>query len=183
MNVLSFIFKYGIPVSVVGFILFTTMLVLCIRGVVVTSRQSVLFRLPLVSSQEVEFSEAGKVVLSLEGPLFTSRHSELKYRLTDPYGKEVEGHIVIFRTRSSGFTKTNHELKSYKITHPGRHVFQIIGLDKEDIKISRGKYSLVFTCPHFALSMLYVIGIVISAVFVIGSIVLFFLKIFQDKIQ
>ena len=175
MAFLSFIYKYGIWISIPAFIFFVILLVICITGVVRTGRQARLFSVPLLDRQEIEFTNAGRVVLCMEGPMLSRRFAKLKYDLTGPDGMAVKSRIALFRATTTGLTKARMELKVYEIAYPGRYVFEIRGLEGE--KPSDSEHRMVFMRPHLARSMVYVIGIVFAGIFIIGSIVLFFLRL------
>lgn len=175
MAILSFIYRNGIWISIPAFVLFVVLLIICITGVVRTGRQARLFSVPLLDRQEIEFTEAGRVVLCMEGPILSRRFAKLAYELTGPDGVAVKGRPALFRATTSGFTKARMELEVYEVTHPGRHVFQIRGLEGE--KPSDTEHRMVFTRTNLARSMMYVIGIVFAGIFTIGSIVLFFLRL------
>jgi hypothetical protein len=67
------------------------------------------------------------------------------------------------------------EVKSYRIPMPGRYLLRVKGL--EPGTAADGEHQIVFMKPHLARSIGYVIGIVLSGVLFIGSIVLFFLRL------
>ena len=175
MVILSFIYQNGIWISIPAFAVFVTALVLCITGVLRTARQARLFSVSLLDRQEIEFTEAGRVVLCMEGPILSRRFVGLTYDLTGPGGIRVESRPVIFRGRTTGLTKARMELRVYEIGIPGLYVFRIQGLQGE--KSSDSEHKMVFMKPHLAVSMLYVLGIVLTAMFTIMSIVLFFLRL------
>jgi hypothetical protein len=175
MTILSFVYRYGIWISIPAFIVFVVLLILSISGVVRTMRQARLFSVPLVAQQEVEFTQAGSVVLAMEGPFLSRRFAKLEYELLGPDGMTVESRPAFFRARSSSFTKAKMELRVYRVVTPGRYVFQIINLEGE--RPSDVEHRMVFTRPHLGRSMAYVIGIVFTAMLTIGSIVLFFLRL------
>jgi hypothetical protein len=175
MAFLSFIYKYGIWISIPAFIFFVVLLITCITGVVRSGKQARLFSVPLVDRQEIEFMESGKVVLCMEGPILSRRFAGLEYTLLGPDGMTVKSRQALFRATTSGFTKARMELRIFEITNPGRHIFQIRGL--EGAKPSDSEHCMVFTRPNLGRSMVYVIGIVFAAIFTIGSMVLFFLRL------
>lgn len=82
---------------------------------------------------------------------------------------------MLFRWAASDFNKATLELRVYGIAQPGRHLFEIRGLGDE--KPSATEHRMVFTRPHMARSMFYVLGIVFSAALTIGSLVLFLMRI------
>lgn len=176
MAILSFIYRHGIWISVPAFVFFVVLLEICITGVVRTGRQARPFSVPLVDRQEIEFTEAGRVVLCMEGPILSRRFAKLEYELTGgPDGVVVKSRPALFRTSTTGLTKARMELEVYEVTHPGRYVFQIRGLEGE--KPSDAEHQMVFTRTNLARSMMYVMGIIIGGIFTIGSIVLFFLRL------
>ncbi len=179
MAILSFIFRHGIWISIPAFVVSVTFLVKCIAGVIRTMKNAQLFSVPLVEKQDIEFSEPGRVVLCMEGPLLSRRFARLKYKLTGPQGAEAKSRPVLLRWKSSGLSTARMELRIYRIDKPGPHVFQINGLGEP--KPSDWKHRIVFTRPHLRYSILYVIGIVITSSFIIGSVVLFFLRLLTDS--
>lgn len=71
------------------------------------------------------------------------------------------------------------ELRVYEIAQPGRHVFEIRGPGDE--RPSDAEHRMVFTRPHLARSMAYVLGIVFSAMLTIGSLVFFLMRVVGVK--
>jgi hypothetical protein len=175
MAFLSFIYKHGIWISIPAFIFFLVSLIVCITGVVRTGRQARLLSVPLVDRQEIEFIETGAVVLCMEGPILSRRFAKLEYELTGPDGLSAKSRPVLFRASTTGLTKAKMELRVYEVTHTGRHIFQIRGL--EGGKPSDGEHRMVFTRPNLARTMAYVFGIVFASIFTISSIVLFFMRL------
>jgi hypothetical protein len=175
VNSLSFIYRYGIWISIPAFLVFLLLLVLSIAGVVRTIKQARLVSLSLVAQQDVEFKEAGRVVLAMEGPYLSRRFAGLEYELLGPDGMSARSRPSLFRARSSTFTTAKIELRIYHIGTPGRHVLFIRNLGKEEA--SDKEHRVVFTRPHLARSILFVVGIIFTAAFTIGSIVLFFLRL------
>lgn len=171
----SFIYKYGLWISVPAFVIAVILLILSITGVIQTGRRARLFSVPLVERQEVEFTEPGQVVLNMEGPMLSRRFAGLKYELTGPDGVSIKSRPVLFRSSTSGLTKARMELRVYEITHPGRHVFQILGLGEE--KSNDAEHAMVFMRPNLKYVVLYILGIVLTGGLTIGSIVLFFMRL------
>lgn len=179
MAFLSFLYKHGIWISVPVFILSVLLLVRCITGVIKAEKETRLVSLPLLDRQEIDFALEGSVVLCMEGPILSKRFANLEYELTGPDGRVVRSRPVLFRSSTSGFSKAIMELRVYEIAQPGRHVFEIRGLGDE--KTSDAEHRMVFTLPHLARSMAYVIGIVFSAMLTIGSLVLFLMRVVGVK--
>lgn len=175
MAFLSFIYKHGIWIAVPAFILSVILLVRCITGVIHAERQTRLASLPLLDRQEIEFNETGSVILCMEGPMLSRRFANLEYNLTGPDGRTVQSRPVLFRWATSGLKKATLELRVYEIAQPGRHLFEIGGLGAE--RPSDAEHSMVFTRPHMAQSIAYVLGIVFAAAMTIGSLVLFLMRL------
>ena len=177
MVFLSIIYKYGIWISIPLFIFSVTLLIMSIIGVVRTGRQAVLFSLPLTERQEIEFTEPGSVVLCMEGPILSRRFAKLEFQLTGPDGIATKNRPVLFRARTTGFSKAKMELRVYEIAHQGHHLFQIRGLGGENP--SDSEHRMVFTRPNRIRTMAFVLGIIVGAIFTILSIVLFFLRLLK----
>lgn len=175
MAFFSFIYKYGIWISIPTFIIAVILLIMCITDVFRTGRQARLLTVPLVDRQQIEFKEPGRVVLNMEGPMLSRRFAKLTYELTGPDGVAVKSRPVLFRSRTTGLTKVRMELRIYEITHSGPHVFKILGLGDE--KSNDTKHAMVFMRPHLKYIVLYIMGIVLTGVITIGSIVLFFMRL------
>lgn len=175
MAFLSFIYKYGIWISVPVFILSILLLVRCIAAVIHTEEETRLLNVPLLDRQEIDFAVDGSVVLCMEGPVLSRRFANLEYELTGPDGRAVRSRPVLFRWSTSGFSKAIMEIRVYDIAQPGRHVLEIRGLGDE--RPSDAGHRMVFTRPHLARSMACVLGIVLSAGLAIGSLVLFLMRI------
>lgn len=179
MEFLSFIYEYGIWISIPAFVFSVVLLIKCIIGVLRMAREARLFSVPLMEQQDVEFTEAGTVILAMEGPLFSRRFAKLKYEMIGPDGMAAKSRPALFRATTTGFTKARMELRVYKITQPGRHLFQIHGLG--GTKPADAEHCMVFMHPHLGRSMVYVVGIVVASMFTIGSIVLFGLRLASNS--
>jgi hypothetical protein len=141
----------------------------CIRNVIRLVRRSRIVGVALLAEQEVEFAEAGRVVLCLEGPLFSRRFARLEFELSAGDGSVLIGRTALFRARTSGFSTVRMELKSYHIPRPGRYRMRITGLGEGRGADARER--IVFMRPHLAGSIGYVIGIVLSSGIFITSLV------------
>jgi len=86
MAFLSFLYKYGIWISVPVFILSVLLLARCISGVIKAEKETRLVSLPLLDRQEIDFALEGSVVLCMEGPMLSRRFANLEYELTGPDG-------------------------------------------------------------------------------------------------
>lgn len=67
------------------------------------------------------------------------------------------------------------ELESYDIPKPGRYVLRVQGMAAD--RTADSSHRIVFTHPRLARTAAYVVGIVLSAGLLIGSVVLFILAL------
>jgi hypothetical protein len=174
MSPLSYIYRNGLRISVPLFIIAVALLVYFILNVIRVVRQAHLLSVPLLEQQEIEFTEAGRVVLCTQGPLLSFRFAKLAYEITGD-GIPIEGRTTWFHARTSGFSWVRMEVKSYRIPRPGRYILRIKGLEPSSTADS--EHQIVFMRPHLAQSIGSVIGIVLAGLLFIGSIVLFFLRL------
>lgn len=144
---------------------------LSIAGVLAVMRKAQLFRIPLAASQEVEFAEAGRVILNIEGPMLSRQFAGARFELRSKDGEPVEGRGIRLRGRSSGLTKARMELMSYDIPRPGRYVLTMTGRE-----INPG-HAVVFMRPHGGPMVVRVLGIVLSSVVLIASLVFFLMRV------
>lgn len=175
MAFLSFIYRYAMWISIPVFAVFVFLLVQCITGVIQTGRQARLLSVPLAEQQEIGIHETGRIVLAMEGPLLSRRFSGLKFILIGPDGMDVKGRKVLIRSRTTGFSKATMDLMVFEIGIPGRHIFRISGLSGK--KPADAEHLMIFSRPHLGTTILYIIGIVFTSIFTIGSLVLFLLRL------
>lgn len=161
----------GVPVILAA----ATALWLLIAGVVAVIKKARLFRAPLAAIHEVEFSEAGRVVLSIEGPLFTTRFAGVHFELREMNGGRIDGQPCLFRARTSGFTTARMELMEYNLPRPGRYVLSMMGLGA--VVAGDASHAVVFMRPHLLESTAYVLGIVFASVVFIASLVFFLMRL------
>ncbi len=171
MSLLSYIYRNGLWISVPLFVISVALLAYFILSVIRVVRQAHLLSVPVIEQQEIEFIEAGRVVLCTQGPLLSFRFTNLDYELTGD-GIPIEGRTTWFHAKTSGFSWVRMEVKSYRIPRPGRYILRIKGLEPGSTADSN--HRIVFMRPHLARSIGYVIGIVLTGLLFIGSIVLFF---------
>ncbi len=176
MHFLSYIYRNGLWISVPLFVISAALLCFFILNVIRGVRQAHLLRVPLLEEQEIEFTEEGRVVLCTQGPLLSTRFANLDYELTGD-GIPIEGRTTWFLARTSGFSWVRMEVKSYRIPRPGRYLLRIKRLEPGSTVDS--EHWIVFMRPHLARRIGYVIGIVLAGLLFIGSIVLFFLRLFS----
>ena len=178
MTFLNFLYRYGLWISVPAFGISAAMLVFCILSVIKVVKQARILSVPLLEQQEIEFTETGRVVLCMEGPLLSTRFGNLDYELRVAEGMPVEGRTTWFHAKTSSLSKVRMELKSYELPRRGRYILSIKGLEPGSKPDS--EHRIVFMRPHLAVSIGYVIGITLSAGLLIGSLVLFILRL-TDK--
>ncbi|MGE5842495.1 MAG: hypothetical protein ACM335_09470 [Deltaproteobacteria bacterium] len=171
MNFLSYIYRNGLWIAVPLFVFSAVLLGFFILNVIRAVRQAHLMSVPLLEQQEIKFANEGRVVLCTQGPLLSTRFGKLDYELTGD-GVPVEGRTTWFHSKTSGFSWVRMEMKAYRIPRPGCYILRIKGLEPGSAADS--EHQIVFMKPHLARSIGYVIGIVLTSLFFIGSIVLFF---------
>jgi hypothetical protein len=154
---------------------------LAIRNVIRLVKASHLLSVPLVERQAIDFREAGKVVLCIEGPQFTTRFAHLSYELSTEDGTPVEGRTAWFRARTTGATWVRMEVRSYEIPRPGRYILRVEGLGEPQERDAR--HHLVFMRPHLYASIAYVIGIILSFGVFVVNLVFFCLHLLEKGKQ
>ena len=157
------------------FLLSVAALCMLIRAVLATLRAARLCDVPLLANQQVEFPTAGRVVLCMEGPRFTPRFRKLTYELRLPDGTAIAGHRILFRTVTSGISKTRVTLRTYDLPHAGRYRLDIHSLEPTDVNAPQ--HRIVFMRPHLARSVALVVGITFVSMLAIASLVFFLLSV------
>lgn len=153
-------------------------LISLILSLIATVRHSLILRVPLAPRQEIEFAEAGTVVLNMEAPRFSTRFAHLEFELTGIGGDTFPGHRRWARSRTSGISLVRVALLSYDIPRPGRFVLRIGGIDAQ--RPGDERHSIVFTRPNGLKTVAFILGIILSAGLLITSLVFFVLRL-QDS--
>jgi len=171
----SVLLRYGIWIAIplMGFGLF--LIVFCILKVIRVVKDAHVLSVPLVESQEIEFMEAGRLTLFLEGPQFTTRFARLGYELNVADGTPVPSRRIWFRTKISGFSKVRLSIRSFDIPAPGRYILNVEnfgGFQERDTK-----HGLVFMRPFLPAMIACILGIVAGAGLFIANLVLFILRL------
>jgi hypothetical protein len=181
MSILTTLYRNGLwispPLLVIGVLLLGRFILNIIR----LEERSRIVSLPLVERQVVAFEEAGPVILCIKGPQFTSRFAGFSYELATEDGTRVEGRRLWFRPTTSGLSTVTVGIRQYEIPRPGGYILRIEGLKPDPA--ADAKCQLLFTRPHLARAVGNVIGIVLSAMLMIGSLVLFLLRLLVNKGQ
>lgn len=158
-----------LPLIIIGLAL----LIFFIWNLVGLGKKNTLFSIGLKEEQPVEFSEAGRVLLCVEGPMFTRHFAKLRYELTDSSGAKVQGRNSLLRTGSSGFTRARLEIMSFNIPAPGKYSLRIHGVEGEEPADS--PYRIVFMKPYFVQVVANILGILLASALMITSLVFFLL--------
>ncbi len=156
------------------FVASAAILVFLILGLVRLGDESMLASLPLEEQQVIQFHEAGRIVLWLEGPHFSKRFAGLAFDLAASDGMPVAGGIPWLRAKSSNWSTVRLAMKNFLVPRPGEYTLLVRGLcgQEED-----AEHSIVFTKPYFRQTIGYILGIIASAGLMIGSLVLFMLQL------
>lgn len=174
MSFWASVYRYGIWIAIPVFAGSAALVIYSIISVVRTTRQSVIVSVPVVEEQEIEFPEAGQVVLCEQGPHLSTRFAHLDYELYKD-GAEVSGRRTFGHSKTSGLSWVRVEMRTYALPEPGRYHLRITGL--EPGASDDTQHSIVFTRPNFLRSLPHILGIVLGGMLFIGSIVLFSLRL------
>jgi hypothetical protein len=131
-------------------------------------RDSVLVRLPAVTEQDVDFAQAGPVVLCVERTRLSTALFGARYALCDAAGAHVPSTPILFRTSVSGISRVRLSLRSFDIPRAGRYRFVTTGIAAGR---DTSNATLVFTRPHTAALILCILGMVLGGVCLIGGVV------------
>jgi hypothetical protein len=173
------VYKYWIWIGAPLILISAVALGLVIASTVSMVRKAQLFRVPLVERQEVRFGEAERVVLSMEGPRFSTRFRNLAYELRADDGTRVEGRPVLFRARTTAVSTARMEILTYGIPRPGRYVLRIQGLGA--VQAADARHAIVFGRPHLGRTVAHILGMILSAGVFIVSLVFFVLRLLETR--
>jgi hypothetical protein len=148
---------------------------LLIRGEIRLVKQAKILSVPLVEQQEIEFQEAGRAVLCMEGPRLSRRFAGLHFTLRTSDGEPVAGRSTLLGLRTTGVSWVRLELQVYEIPHAGRYVLRVEGLGAP--REGDAKHRLVFTRPVLAQTIGNVIGMIVSFGVFITSLVFFLVRL------
>ncbi len=149
-------------------------MVVTVTGLLATIRRAKLLRAPMIQSQEVEFREAGGVILCMEGPRFSRRYAHLTYELKATDGVRIEGRPTWFHAQTTLVSTARMELMRFDLPRPGRYLLIIDGLGPAQPRDS--EHWMVFMRPHLHKIALFIVGLVLSAGAFIVSLVFFLLQ-------
>ncbi len=174
-SVIAVVYRHWIWIGPPLMVAALVALVVLIQGTVALARSSVLVRVPLAETQEVRFDELGTVALAMEGPLGTTRFASVDFELTSLSGEPVPARPVLFRTRTTGFSKARLELLRFDLPFSGGYVLHMSGLGAPREKDAA--HAVVFTRPHRAEAVAFVVGIVLASGVFIVSLVFFLMRL------
>jgi hypothetical protein len=175
MSVLSFLDRNLLWIAPPLICVSALLLGLCIRSEIRLVKEAKLLSVPLVAEQTVEFLEARRVVLCIEGPRLSTRFAGLSYELTTGDGAPVEGRAAWFGARTTGVKWVRFEVRVYEIPHPGRYVLRVQGLGPAQARDA--EHRLVFMRPHLAQAFGYLMGMILSFGAFITSLVFFLIRL------
>ncbi len=173
MALLAGAYRLALWLAPVTLVLGVILLSQTIAGVMRTGRRARVATLPLAAEQAVVLSDAGPIVLTMEGPIFSRPH-DLDYALVGPGGADVPQRPVVFRMSSSGFSRGTLQLRRFEVTTPGHHVLRVDGLGRSP---REQDCLLILERPHAVATVAWVLGIIAAGFVVIGSLVTFFLRL------
>lgn len=175
MPFLMFLYRHGLwlswPLLALGVFLLWTFISTAAR----LGERNRIGVLPLAAEQHLDFPEAGKVVLWLEGPQLTPRFKDLTFELHGSDGTVLKGSPVLLRNRSAGTTRVRISDRTFAIPHAGGYTLVTGGLG--EARPGDENHNLVFMRPHQVQTVTAVLGIVLGAVLAIGALVNFFLRL------
>ena len=175
MTILNVIYRNGLVLSVPFFALSAALLAFFCIDLVRLGDRARLASLPLLEQQTVRISEAGRVVLSLEGPRLSKRFAELTFDLVSPEGAVLAARTTWFHASSRGVSTVRMELLSFSLDRPGEYVLRARNLGAARDEDSR--HRIVLSRPQLPRMAGLVLGIILSAGLLIGSVVLFVLRL------
>jgi hypothetical protein len=176
--ILSFLNKNGLWISWPLLGLGVFLLWFFILKVIRLGSTKIICNLPLTAEQEVEFPEAGRVILWLEGPLLTTRFAGIAYELTGSDGSSTKGRRTWFRIHSSSFSRVRIVDRVFEVPHPGRYVLRTNGLGAP--RAADDKHRILFMRPYLPQSIGCILGILLGSFLVIGSIVNFSIRFWEE---
>lgn len=137
-------------------------------------RASVIVRLPAIPEQDVDFAQAGQVVLCIETTHLGMAFAGVSFVLRDSSRHDVPSAPILFRTKVSGFSRVRLSVRTFEIPRPGRYRLVASGIAPgRDMSQS----ALVFTRPVAATLVLWILGIVLGGFALIGGTVLTALRV------
>ncbi|MCL5271247.1 MAG: hypothetical protein M1457_12025 [bacterium] len=179
MSILTLLYRNGLWISALVFAVAAALLGYFIYNIIRLERQSLMLTLPLLERQKMAFGEAGPVMLCIKGPRFTTRFAKLTYEIRAADGTRVESRGIWLRPSSSGYSTATVGIRKFDIPRPGDYFLEIHGLQSD--RSYYDKCEVVLKRPHLIRSVGNVIGIVFSSILMIGSMVLFLIRLLSKQ--
>ena len=158
----------GILLTVLGVI----GLVVVIARIVRLLGRSVVARIPVTGEHAFELPGAGGYALHLEGPLFSRMPGGPIVQLPGVHlggpqlalrdeatGEEVPLRAPLLPTRSSGFSRARHQIRTFNAPRPGRYVLASGGVDLERDWSDR---AFLVTRPYGMTLLFLIVGAIAS---------------------
>jgi hypothetical protein len=155
--------------TVPGALAGAALLVVAIRGLVRALRVETLARLRVVAEQAFTLAAPGPVVLTVEGPLGTTKFASLEFTVVGPDGRTLPTHMIVFRRSSTTLGGTTQlALRRFETTAAGSYVLRVTGVDPGT---DYGSCAILLTRPTGALLPLWIVGTVAGALLLLGGLV------------
>jgi hypothetical protein len=131
-------------------------------------RASIIVRLPMLPEQDVQFAQAGPVVLCIETTHLDSSFAGVDFALRDAGGRAVDSAPIVFRSRVSGLSRVRLSVRTFDIPVAGRYRLIVAGIAPAR---DMSQTALVFTRPFVGAMVACILGIVLGGFALIGGIV------------
>lgn len=138
-----------------------------IRSLIQTTRGSVIASLPAVAEQQLSLPEAGSFTLSVEGRQFSTDFRDGDFSLADSTGAAIPLDRVLVRTAVKSIGRVRLVVRSFSVDRPGSYTLRATGLAAGQDSTNR----LVVSRPIGGAIVLHVLGLIVSGIFVIASLV------------
>lgn len=177
MGTVGFLYDNGLWLSWPLFAVGLCLLVVSIRRLLRLAKRNRIHGVPLLTEQKIEFWEAGRVALWLEGPLFSTIFMGLDYRMIDSGGRGVGSRRPLFPLHSASFSRGRMLARFFVIPGPGIYSLQVSGTRVPTT--DDGRHQLLFMRPHLTRTVGCILGIVLGAQLTIASLINFLLRLTQ----
>ena len=142
-------------------------IVFSVARLIALVRASVIVRLPAIAEQDVDFAQAGRVVLCIEQSRLDSTLWRARFALRDATGRDLPAAPILMRTEVSGFSRVRLSVQRFDLPNRGRY-----RLIADGIAPGNSDAAIVFTRPFAAKLVIWILAIVLGGFAMIGGIVL-----------
>lgn len=97
----DFLYRYSLWISPPFFALGVASLIYFIKNVIRLRVEKQILTVPLAAQQYIEFGEAGRVVLCIDGPFFTRRFARTNFELRTAAGTPLKGRSTLLSQEGS----------------------------------------------------------------------------------